>query len=92
MTYRIRLTPPELRKHAADIEQNAATVQREVSEIVNLLNQLKPSFIGETSTAFYRDFSKAQQDMDKWDDIVRSFAIEIKAAADKLEAADKAHK
>ena len=91
MSYRIKLTPPELRQRANSIEQNAAMVEREVKQVVELLNRLKPTFIGSTASAFYRDFAKAQGDMDKWDDIVRSFAIEIKAAADALERADRAH-
>lgn len=91
MSYTIRLTPPELRQKANSIDDNAKTVKAEVAEITVLVNRLRPTFLGETAAAFFKEFDVACQDMEQWDDIVRSFAIEIREAANKLEAADRSH-
>jgi WXG100 family type VII secretion target len=91
MTYTIRLTPPALRQKASDIDTNAATVQREVDAIEQLVNRLRPTFLGETASTFFKDFDAARRNMEQWDDIVRSFSTEIRDAANKLEAADRRH-
>lgn len=91
MTYTIRLTPPELRQKAANIDNNASIVQREVSSIEQIVNRLRPTFLGETASVFFKEFDSALQSMQQWDDIVRSFATEIREAATKLEAADRGH-
>lgn len=91
MAYTIRLTPPELRQKASTIDENAKIVQKEVAEIKALVSRLRPTFLGETAAAFFKEFDAACQDMDQWDDIVRNFAIEIREAANKLEAADRNH-
>ena len=89
MAYTIRLTPSQLRAKAQDIEQNAKIVQQEVASIEGLIGQLKPTFLGETASEFFKDFNQARGNMERWDDIVRSFAIEIREAANKLERADR---
>jgi WXG100 family type VII secretion target len=91
MAYTIRLTPPELRQKADSIDQNAKIVQKEVAEIKALVNRLRPTFLGETAGAFFKEFDAACQDMDQWDDVVRTFAVEIREAANKLESADRSH-
>lgn len=91
MAYTIRLTPPDLRKKASEIDQNAETVKKEVAEIEALVNRLRATFLGETASAFFKEFDAARQNMQQWDDIVRSFAEEIREAANKLEKADKSH-
>jgi WXG100 family type VII secretion target len=91
MTYTIRLTPPELRAKADDIDRNAEIVKKEVSEIMALVNKLRPTFLGETASAFFKEFDSALRDMEQWDDIVRTFATEIRDAAVKLERADRSH-
>lgn len=91
MSYTIRLTPPELRQKAANIDTNAATVQREVNAITQIVSRLRSTFLGETAATFFKEFETARQGMEQWDDIVKSFATEIREAANKLEAADRAH-
>lgn len=91
MTYTIRLTPPELRAKADDIDRNAEIVKKEVSEIMALVNKLRPTFLGETASAFFKEFDSALRDMEQWDDVVRTFAVEIRDAAVKLERADRSH-
>lgn len=86
--YTIKLTPSQLRAIAADIDNNAAIVAKEVSAIGLDVNQLRPSFLGNAASTFYKEFDSAVNIMDKWDDIVRAFAEEIREAANKLEAAD----
>ena len=91
MTYTIRLTPPGLRQKASNIDNNASVVQREVDAIMQIVNRLRLTFLGETASAFFKEFDSALRDMQQWDDIVRSFATEIREAANKLEAADRSH-
>jgi len=91
MAYTIRLTPPELRNKASNIDNNAAIVQREVAAIEQIVNRLRPTFLGETASSFFKEFNTALSNMQQWDDIVRSFATEIREAANKLEAADRGH-
>lgn len=89
MSYTIRLTPPELRQKAEEIDRNAKIVEKEVAEIEALVNRLRGTFLGETASMFFKEFDSARQNMSQWDDIVRSFSIEIRDAANKLEKADK---
>ncbi len=89
MSYTIRLTPPELRQKAEEIDRNAKIVEKEVAEIEALVNRLRSTFLGETASIFFKEFDSARQNMTQWDDIVRSFATEIRDAANKLEKADK---
>ncbi|HIE25511.1 MAG TPA: WXG100 family type VII secretion target [Anaerolineales bacterium] len=89
MTYTIRLTPSQLRGKAQDIDSNAKIVQKEVAGVEALINQLKPTFLGETASEFFKDFNQARGNMERWDDVVRSFAVEIREAADRLERADR---
>lgn len=91
MTYTIRLTPPELKAKADDINRNAEIVKREVETIKGLVGKLRPTFLGETASSFFKEFDSALRDMEQWDDIVRSFAAEITDAATKLERADRSH-
>jgi len=91
MTYTIRLTPPDLRQKAANIDNNASIVQHEVSSIEQIVNRLRPTFLGETAAVFFKEFDAAIQNTQQWDDIVRTFATEIREAANKLEAADRSH-
>lgn len=90
-SYTIRLTPPELRQKASNIDTNAAIVQREVTSITQIVSRLRATFLGETAASFFKEFDTAHQSMEQWDDIVKSFATEIREAATKLEAADRAH-
>ena len=85
----IKATPPQLRQKAEDIERNAEIVKKEIAEIINLVGTLRPTFLGETASAFFKKFDSSVKNMEQWDDIVRSFAIEIKDAAQALEKADK---
>ena len=91
MAYTIRLTPPELRQKASDIDTNAQTVKREVAQIDAMVIRLRSTFLGETAMAFFKEYDAARKNMDQWDDIVMSFATEIRDAANKLEAADRRH-
>jgi len=91
MAYTIRLTPPALRQKASDIENNAAIVEKEVNAIEQLVNRLRPTFLGETASTFFKEFDSALRNMEQWDDIVRSFSTEIREAANKLESADRRH-
>ena len=88
MTYTIRLTPAQLRQKADTIEQNANTVKKDVNDVEGMVSRLRPTFLGQTASAFFKQFDTASQDMNQWDQIVRSFALELREAANKLEAAD----
>lgn len=91
MPYTIRVTPPELRKKADYIDSNAEIVKKEADAIAQIINRLRPTFLGETASAFFKEFDSAMMSADQWNDIVRSFATEIREAAKKLESADRSH-
>jgi len=89
MTYTIRLTPSQLRRKARNFDQNAKIVQQEVTAIGTLIGQFQLTFLGESASRFFKDFNQARQNMERWDDVVHSFALEIREAANKLEKADR---
>jgi len=91
MAYTIKLTPAVLIQKANNIDTNAATVQREVDAITELVHRLRPTFLGETASTFFKEYDSALNNMKTWDDIVRSFSVEIRDAANKLNAADQRH-
>jgi len=89
MSYTIRLTPTQLRSKAQNIESNAKTVQTQVSAIGDIVGQLQATFLGDTASKFFKEFNQARDNMERWDDVVRSFATEINEAATRLEQADR---
>lgn len=88
-SYTIRLTPPELRNRAQEIEDNANKVRGEVQKIVEEVNRLRPTFLGESASKFMNEFNSARSDMEQWDDIVKQFADLLRMAANNLEKADR---
>jgi len=52
---------------------------------------LRPTFLGEIAAAFFKEFDSSKAKMEQWDDIMRSFSVEIRDPANKLEAADRSH-
>lgn len=89
MNYTIRLTPAELKLRATEIVQNSENVKKEMSELIKLAGALRTTFLGETAQSFFKEFDTKCSDIDRWADVVNSFANEIQEAANKLEAADR---
>lgn len=89
MSYIIKATPSELRNAAANVEDNAEQIRSEVENVRTLLDQLRQTFLGERASDFFNRYETAYQDMQRWDDIVRSFSDEMREAANRLEAADR---
>ncbi len=88
--YTIKATVNEVRSAAAEIEREAATIQKQVAAIQQITDNLKKSFLGERASQFFASFAQARQQMDQWDEIVKSFAAELIEAANRYQAADKA--
>lgn len=88
MAHIIRATPPMLRDSANKIETNAETIRREIERIREMLEPVRSSFKGERSRKFFQKYDAAYTDMQQWDDIVRSFAQEMRDAATRIEIAD----
>ncbi len=86
--YTIEATFSELRLKAEEIERNAELVRKEVENITQEINRLRPTFIGKASNKFMREFENARSDMEQWDKIVREFATLLYTAANNLEKAD----
>lgn len=89
-SYTIRLTPTELRTRAQEIEDNANKVRGEVQKIMDEVNRLRPTFLGESANKFMGEFNSARSDMEQWDDVVKQFADLLRIAANNLENADRA--
>ncbi len=90
MSYTIKATIAEVRSSAAEIEREAGAIQKDVAAIEQIVDTLKKSFLGDRASQFFSNFTQARQQMDQWDDIVKSFAAELNEAADRYQAADKA--
>ncbi len=88
MTYTIRLTPPEIRNKADVISTNAGTVKSEVAAIAEIIESLRPTFIGNKADKFFKQFEAARADMEQWSQIVNSFAEELRTTAARIESAD----
>lgn len=88
--YTIKVTVAEARAAAAEIEREAGTIKKDVAAIQQIVDTLRKTFLGERAAQFFSSFTQARQQMDQWDDIVRSFAAEITEAANRYQAADKA--
>jgi WXG100 family type VII secretion target len=86
--YTIRATPAELLQRAAEIESNADLVRKEVEKISQEIDNLRPTFIGQSASHFLKEFENSRSDMENWDKLVRSFASLIQAAAINLDKAD----
>jgi WXG100 family type VII secretion target len=86
----IRLTPVELRHKAFNIENSANVANAEIKQVEQIVSSLRSTFLGETASAFFKEFDASLRDIEQWDNIIRSFSAEIRDAANKLERADKA--
>ena len=84
----IRVTPSELRKSAQIIRQNADDVKKDISAITALVDGLRPTFIGNRASNFFREFDNARGSMQRWDDIIRSFSSQLERKARDFEIAD----
>lgn len=88
MAYTIRLTVQELRSRAETISSNATTVSREVEAIAQIIDSLRPTFIGNKAARFFKEFDAARNDMTQWSSIVNSFAEELRETASVMEKTD----
>lgn len=86
--YEIKATPPMLDSSASTIEENAAIIRTEVQAVDELLAALRSTFLGNRAGAFFQQYDQARDTMNQWDDIVLSFAEELRRAAQRLRAAD----
>ena len=87
--YEIKLTPPDCRNRADIISNNASTVAKEIAAITQIVDSLRPTFIGQKAGRFFKEFDTARGDMESWSKIVNSFAEELRAIATRLENADR---
>lgn len=89
MAYEIIATPAMLLSSADKIETNAETIRREIERIREMLEPVRSSFTGEKSRKFFQRYDAAYNDMQQWDNIVRSFAEEMREAAMRIRAVDE---
>lgn len=88
MTYTIKATPPMLDTSAGNIEENAQIIRTEVQRVDEVLAALRGTFLGNRASAFFQQYDGARDTMQQWDDVVLSFAEELRTAAARLRAAD----
>jgi WXG100 family type VII secretion target len=88
MPYEIEADPGMLFSSADTIETNAEIIRKEVNNVQMLLEPIRQSFLGNSADKFFRQYDQAYEEMQQWDDIVRSFADELRTAATRLRAAD----
>lgn len=88
MGYIIKATPAQLLTSANEIENNAAEIRQEVEKVREALEPLRQSFLGESAKGFFTEYDQSYEQMQNWDNIVRSFAEEMRTAAMQLRAAD----
>jgi WXG100 family type VII secretion target len=89
MSYEIKATPPTLDASASTIEQNAATVAKELQAIQEMLTTLRRTFVGQRASSFFKQYDTSSQEMQELNEILRSFAAEMRATAQRLRAADQ---
>ncbi len=89
MTYEIKATPPALDASASIIEQNAASIAKELQAVQELLTTLRRTFVGQRASSFFKQYDTSYQEMQEMNEILRSFAAELRAAAQRLRAADQ---
>lgn len=82
--YISRLTSADIRKRAEQIEQNATMVRHEVDTIQAMLAGL-PSASPGKSNPIHRTLDRERSTLSQWEQIVRSFAEELRAVATRME-------
>lgn len=90
MPYTIGAHPDQLESSASRIEQYADDIAREVQGVKTLIDELRGTFLGVRATAFFGMYQDNEQAMQRWDDVVRAFAAEMREAAVRLRTADEA--
>lgn len=83
--YITRLTPADIRKRAEHIEQNASMVRHEVDTIQAMLAGLPSASPGNQSHPIHRALDSERTTISQWEQIVRSFAEELRAVAMRME-------
>lgn len=86
----IKGSPAQLEASADNIEQNAATISRELQAINDSLNTLRRTFMGQRAAAFYKQYDPASQEMQELIQLVRALANDLRDIAGRLRAADQA--
>lgn len=88
MAYRITAAPASLRSSAEIIDTNAEKIRLEIERIREAIEPLRSTFIGQRASKFFEHYDVSSAEMAEWDDIVRSFAQEMREAAMRIESAD----
>jgi len=83
--YISRLSSADIRKRAEHIEQNATMVRHEVDTIQAMLAGLPSASPVKQSDRIHRALDRERSTLSQWEQIVRSFAEELKAVAMRME-------
>jgi hypothetical protein len=71
------------------MEKNCELVKAELLDLMKILEPLRSTSLDESSRVLFEDFDKICLILQEWDDVVYSFASEMKYAATKVELADR---
>jgi len=89
MSGEIKASPAQLENSADTIEQNAATIRKELNAINDSLATLRRTFLGQRAAGFFKQYDASMQDMQEWNEVLRSFSTELRTVAQRLRAADQ---
>ena len=88
-SYRIEVTPPQLRELAAQIEVAANRITQELSSVQTQIRGLSHEvFDGHTAERYLSEYAASARHFEAMPGQLRSFAVQLRAAADKFEAMD----
>jgi WXG100 family type VII secretion target len=86
--YEIKANIAEVLSSATEIETQAGLIRTEVQQMSDAIATLRQTFLGNRAADFFSKYDQYADIMDQWDDLVLSFAEELREAAARYDAAD----
>lgn len=85
----IKVSPAQLEASAETIDQNAATIRKELNAINDSLATLRRTFMGQRAASFFKQYDSASEEMQDMAELVRTFSTELRTVAQRIRAADQ---
>ena len=89
MTGKLRVTPEKLISKSNEFKQCDTTVQNLTREMLDIVNQLNPTYAGEAATGYYNKLKGLQGDMTKLHKMISEHTDDLNEMAKTYQQAER---
>lgn len=91
MNATLRVTPEKLISTSNQFQQSDNTVQNQTRSMMDIVNQLNPSWAGEAATTYYNKLKALDGDMQKLHRMIQEHTQDLQEIAKTYQDAEKAN-